>query len=100
MNEARIGPEALDYIGFYDKPLPKLEHLLETYIPYARRGFRSFLQFLPLWAKQKLHLPREKARVSGVPAAERLHQERGTMQGEQPKGQNRIMEWKRKATAQ
>ena len=62
LDEAGIAPEALDYVGFYDKPFLKLERLLETYLSYAPRGFRSFLQFVPLWAKQKLHLPREIAR--------------------------------------
>ena len=69
LDEAGIGPEALDYVGFYDKPFLKLERLLETYLSYAPRGFRSFLQFVPLWAKQKLHLPREIAR--GLPGYRR-----------------------------
>ena len=54
--------EALDYVGFYDQPFLKLERLLETYLSYAPRGFRSFLQFVPSLAKQKLHLPREIGR--------------------------------------
>ena len=58
LGEAGIGPEALDYVGFYDKPFLKLERLLETYLSYAPRGFRSFLRFVPLWANQKLHLRR------------------------------------------
>src|SRR2546430_2325254 len=49
----------LDYVGFYDKPLLKFERILETYVAYAPQGFRSFLQAMPLWLKQKLHLPRE-----------------------------------------
>ena len=69
LDEARIEPEALDYVGFYDKPFLKLVRLLETYLSYAPRGFRSFLQFVPLWAKQKLHLPREIAR--GLPGYRR-----------------------------
>ena len=58
---ARSGPEPeqLDYVGFYDKPLLKFERLLETYLAFAPQGFRSFLQAMPLWLKQKLYLPRE-----------------------------------------
>src|SRR5207249_8196909 len=52
----------LDCVAFYDKPFLKFERLLETYLAFAPRGFRSFLQFAPLWMKQKLHLPRELAR--------------------------------------
>ncbi|MDE2906539.1 MAG: carbamoyltransferase [Acidobacteriota bacterium] len=69
LDEAGIAPEALDYVGFYDKPFLKLERLLETYLSFAPRGFRSFLRFVPLWAKQKLHLPREIAR--GLPGYRR-----------------------------
>ena len=39
LDEAGIAPEALDYVGFYDKPFLKLERLLETYLSYAPRGF-------------------------------------------------------------
>jgi carbamoyltransferase len=49
----------LDYVVFYEKPLVKFERLLETYIAYAPRGFRQFLMAMPLWLRQKLHLPRE-----------------------------------------
>ena len=63
LKEAQVTPETLDYVGFYDKPFLKLERLLETYLSYAPRGFQSFLQFASLWAKQKLHLPREISRA-------------------------------------
>ena len=59
LEEAGISPEQIDYVGFYDKPFLKLERLLETYLSYAPRGFRSFLRFVPLWTKQKSHLRRE-----------------------------------------
>jgi carbamoyltransferase len=57
--EAKLDPEQLDFVGFYDKPLLKFERLLETYLAFAPRGFRSFLRAMPLWLKQKLYLPRE-----------------------------------------
>jgi len=56
---ADLTPHDLDYVGFYDKPLLKFERLLETYLAFAPQGFRSFAQAMPLWLKQKLHLPRE-----------------------------------------
>lgn len=59
LTEAGITPEQLDYVGFYDKPLLKFERLLETYLSYAPAGFKSFLEAMPLWLRQKLHLPRE-----------------------------------------
>ncbi len=56
--EARLKPSDLDYVGFYDKPLLKFERLLETYLAYAPAGFRSFMMSMPLWMREKLHLPR------------------------------------------
>ncbi|RIK71817.1 MAG: hypothetical protein DCC66_00720 [Planctomycetota bacterium] len=57
--EGGITPEQLDHVVFYDKPLLKFERLLETYLSYAPAGLKSFMQAMPLWMKQKLHLPRE-----------------------------------------
>ena len=59
MQAAGLTPEKLDYVVFYEKPLLKFERLLETYLAYAPRGFRQFLAGMPLWLRQKLHLPRE-----------------------------------------
>ena len=46
----------LDYVVFYDKPLVKFERLLETYLGFAPKGFRSFVQAMPIWLKEKLYL--------------------------------------------
>ena len=51
--------DRLDYVVFYEKPLLKFERLLESYIAYAPRGFGQFFSGIPVWLKQKLHLPRE-----------------------------------------
>ena len=59
LGEAGLAASDLDYVGFYDKPLLKFDRLLETYIGYAPAGFKSFVRAMPLWLKQKLHLPRE-----------------------------------------
>ena len=56
---ADVAPDELDYVGFYDKPLTKFERLLETYLAFAPAGYRSFRQAMPLWLREKLHLPRE-----------------------------------------
>ena len=39
---------------FYDKPFIKFERLIETYLSFAPRGFRSFRMALPLWLGEKL----------------------------------------------
>jgi len=62
---AGLSAEQLDYVGFYEKPVIKFERLIETYLAFAPAGYRSFRQALPLWLKQKLHVPREIRR--GIP---------------------------------
>ena len=44
----------VDYVAFYDKPFLKFERLLETYVAFAPRGFRSFAMAMPLWLREKL----------------------------------------------
>ncbi len=44
----------IDYVVFYDKPLIKFRRLLETYLSFAPRGFRSFRTAMPLWIGEKL----------------------------------------------
>ena len=58
LKEGQLGPGDIEYVVFYDKPLLKFDRLLETYLAYAPRGLRSFLEAMPLWLKTKLHLPR------------------------------------------
>lgn len=49
-----ITPAQLEHVVFYDKPFLKFERLLETYLAFAPRGFRSFSASLPVWIKDKL----------------------------------------------
>ena len=44
----------LDQIVFFEKPFLKFERLLETYVAFAPRGFRSFCMAMPIWLKDKL----------------------------------------------
>ncbi|HMK35123.1 MAG TPA: carbamoyltransferase [Desulfomonilaceae bacterium] len=57
LKQGHISAQDLDYVVFYDKPFIKFERLLETYISFAPRGWASFLMAMPLWLKQKLHIP-------------------------------------------
>jgi carbamoyltransferase len=58
LKQAGIGPEDLDHVGFYDKPVRKFDRLLETYLGYAPAGYPSFRRGIPLWLREKLFLPR------------------------------------------
>jgi carbamoyltransferase len=44
----------VDHIIFFEKPFLKFERLLETYVAFAPRGFKSFCMAMPLWLKDKL----------------------------------------------
>ena len=44
----------IDNIVFYEKPFLKFERLLETYVAYAPRGFKSFSLSMPIWLREKL----------------------------------------------
>ena len=49
-----VSLDQIDYVVFYDKPFLKFERLLETYLAFAPRGFRSFQMAIPLWLREKL----------------------------------------------
>ena len=59
LNEAGICLEDLDQIVYYEKPYLKFDRLLETYLGFAPLGLRSFVNAMPNWLREKLHLPRE-----------------------------------------
>jgi carbamoyltransferase len=61
--EAGIIATDLDHVVFYDKPFLKFERLLETYLAFAPRGFKSFVTSLPVWLKDKLF---QKAMIAKV----------------------------------
>ena len=54
LDAAGVGLDAVDHVVFYDKPFLKFERLLETYLAFAPKGFRSFRMALPLWLHEKL----------------------------------------------
>ena len=54
IKQGKLELKDIDYIVFYDKPFLKFERLLETYLAYAPKGFKSFSTSLPIWLKDKL----------------------------------------------
>jgi carbamoyltransferase len=65
LQEANITVEQLEYVVFYDKPLLTFERLLLTYLTVAPKGLRSWLEAMPLWLGQKLHVPKVIQREIG-----------------------------------
>ena len=54
LKEANIDSSQVDNVVFYEKPFLKFERLLETYLAFAPKGFKSFSKAMPLWIKDKL----------------------------------------------
>ena len=50
--EGKSALSELDFIVFYDKPFLKFERLIETYLAFAPRGFKSFAMAIPLWLEK------------------------------------------------
>ena len=44
----------IDHIVFFEKPFLKFERLLETYLAFAPKGFKSFCMSMPIWLREKL----------------------------------------------
>ena len=54
LNFSKIKLSEVDHIVFYEKPFLKFERLLETYVAFAPRGFKSFSKAMPIWLREKL----------------------------------------------
>jgi len=65
LKEADITINDLDHVVFYDKPFLTFERLLISYLTVAPRGLRSWLEAMPLWLGEKLHIPKVIKRETG-----------------------------------
>ena len=54
LKTANLKLSEVDYVVFYEKPFLKFERLLETYVSFAPKGFKSFCMSMPIWLKDKL----------------------------------------------
>ncbi len=59
LEEAGIKIADVQHVVFYEKPYPKFERLLETYLAFAPEGFASFRQSISIWARHKLRTKQE-----------------------------------------
>ena len=54
LEEGNIKLSEIDHIVFFEKPFLKFERLLETYMAFAPKGFKSFSLSMPIWLREKL----------------------------------------------
>ena len=59
LHEAGVGPDEIEAVVFYEKPLTTFVRLIRTYLKVGIRGFSSFREAIPLWMRQKLWIPLE-----------------------------------------
>ena len=59
LQDAGITPADLGVVAFYDKPVLKMERLLDNYITFAPRGLCSFLDVVPKWIHRRLWIKDE-----------------------------------------
>ena len=51
LNASKLKLSQIDHIVFFEKPFLKFERLLETYMAFAPRGFKSFSLAMPIWLR-------------------------------------------------
>ena len=54
LKNSKVKLSQIDYIVFFEKPFLKFERLLETYLAFAPKGFKSFCMSMPIWLREKL----------------------------------------------
>ena len=54
LKEGKIQLNQIDHVVFFEKPFLKFERLLETYLAFAPKGFKSFSLAMPVWLREKL----------------------------------------------
>jgi len=59
LREGGVGPDQLDAVAFYDKPITKFVRILKTYFSVAPKGLESFMMAMPIWMREKLWIPLE-----------------------------------------
>ncbi len=65
LEEADIKIHDVGYVVFYDKPILTFERILMSYLTVAPKGLRSWLEAMPLWLGQKLHIPKVIKKETG-----------------------------------
>ena len=54
LKNSNIKLNQVDHIVFFEKPFLKFERLIETYLAFAPKGFKSFCMAMPIWLREKL----------------------------------------------
>ncbi len=58
LRTAGITAAKLAAVAYYDKPVTTFSRLLQSYLEYPLRSYRSFSTSMPLWINEKLKIPK------------------------------------------
>ncbi len=75
LKEAGIGPEDIDWLVFYEKPLARFQRILSSAVNEFPRAWRSFPRAMQAWLGRKLWLAGELSRTFRVPSRRLLFSE-------------------------
>ncbi|MBA2450640.1 MAG: hypothetical protein H0V51_21725, partial [Chloroflexi bacterium] len=67
LEEARITPDELDYVVFYEKPLPKFERVLTSMLATWPRSLVAFREAMIVWLTEKLWVKDKIRGQLGIP---------------------------------
>ncbi|HLC40924.1 MAG TPA: carbamoyltransferase N-terminal domain-containing protein [Methylomirabilota bacterium] len=67
LDEAGIAAQDLDYVVFYEKPLPKFERIVSTCLATFPRSWEMFREAMVAWFKEKLWIKEIMRSTLGVP---------------------------------
>ena len=56
LDHAKITPEEIDYVVFYEKPLRKFERILQSTVETFPKSFFQFYRAIPIWTSERLNL--------------------------------------------
>ena len=68
LKEGGITKDQINYVAFYEKPLPKFERILSQHLEMFPKSFLSFYKAMPSWINEKLRVPsiiRKKMKYKG-----------------------------------
>ena len=54
LKDSNLKLNEIDHIVFFEKPFLKFERILESYMAFAPKGFKSFSLSMPIWLREKL----------------------------------------------
>ncbi len=57
LSEGKVGPNGIDVVAYYEKPLTKFVRILKSHFVSAPQNWGAFRQTIPLWLKERLWLP-------------------------------------------